>query len=147
MIQLTDLPAVNATLNSIALVLLVAGFACIRAKRVVAHRRLMVSAFCVSILFLITYLTYRFMVGDKRFGGQGWVRPVYFFILFTHIPLAALVPVLASVTLWRGWSGQIEKHRRIARITFPIWVYVSVTGVLVYLFLFRWFPATAVGAS
>ena len=97
----------------------------------------MTAAFCVSILFLISYLTYRFFGEEKRFGGQGWIRPVYFFILFTHVPLAATVPVLASRTLYLALRGRFDKHRRMARITFPIWIYVSVTGVIVYVLLFQ----------
>lgn len=128
---------VNAALNSVALVLLLIGYSFIRRRRVDAHRRCMLAAFGVSVLFLISYLTYHFMVAEKKFGGTGWIRPVYFFILFTHVPLAATVPVLGTTTLWLGIRGRVERHRRWARITFPIWVYVSVTGVLVYLLLFR----------
>ncbi len=137
MIRLTDLPLLNASLNTISFVLLISGYVCIRKGRIGAHKRLMISAFCVSVLFLISYLTYRFLGDEKKFGGQGWIRPVYFFILVTHIVLAASVPVLAMRTLYLALKGRIEKHRRIARITFPIWVYVSITGVLVYLLLFR----------
>lgn len=137
MIELAHLPAVNATLNSIAFVLLVIGQRFIRRGNVVAHRRCMLSAFGVSMLFLMTYLTYRFLGEDKKFGGTGWIRPVYFFILFTHVSLAIFVPILATWTLVLGLKGRYEKHRRLARITFPIWVYVSVTGVLVYLLLFQ----------
>jgi len=136
-IELTHLPAVNATLNSVAFVLLVIGRAMIRRRRVEAHRRCMVAAFSVSIVFLVSYLTYRFLGEEKRFSGQGWIRPVYFFILITHVALAATVPVLASITLYRGLRGQYDRHRRIARITYPIWVYVSITGVIVYVLLFR----------
>jgi len=104
----------------------------------------MIGAFCVSILFLISYLTYRFLGTEKHFGGTGWIRPVYFLILITHVTLAATVPVLATWTLSLGLRGRFEKHRRLARITFPIWVYVSLTGVIVYLFLFQWYgPAVA----
>ncbi len=137
MIQLTDLPGVNATLNSISFVLLMTGYAFIRRRRITAHKRCMVAAFVVSILFLISYLTYRFLGSDKHFGGTGWIRPVYFVILITHVALAATVPVLASWTLYLGLKGRVEKHRRMARITFPIWTYVSVTGVVVYLLLFK----------
>jgi uncharacterized membrane protein YozB (DUF420 family) len=135
--ELSDLPAVNATLNSIAFILLVTGHRFIRQRRVLAHQRCMISAFAVSTVFLITYLTYRFLGEEKKFGGTGWIRPVYFFILITHIALAATVPVLATWTLVLGLKGRFEKHRRLARITFPIWVYVSVTGVIVYFMLFR----------
>ncbi len=146
MIELSDLPALNATLNSVSFILLTTGFAMIRMRRINAHRRCMISAFVVSILFLISYLTYRFLGHEKHFGGQGWIRPVYFFVLITHVVLAATVPVLASITLYLGLKGRYEKHRRMARVTFPIWVYVSVTGVLVYLLLFRLYgPASAVG--
>ena len=137
MIELSDLPAVNATLNSISLVLLLIGYRMIRQKRVAAHRVFMVAAFVVSILFLTSYLTYRFLGDEKHFGGSGWIRPVYFFILITHVTLALTVPVLASRTLYLAFRGRFDKHRRMARITLPIWLYVSVTGVLVYVLLFQ----------
>ncbi len=137
MIELADLPAINATLNSVAFLLLVTGHRLIRRGKVIAHKRCMISAFAVSTVFLATYLTYRFLGEEKKFSGTGWIRPVYFFILITHIALAATVPVLATWTLMLGLKGRFEKHRRLARITFPIWVYVSVTGVIVYFMLFR----------
>lgn len=137
MIELSDLPAVNATLNSTSFVLLVVGHRCIKRGRVTAHKRLMISAFCVSVLFLISYLTYRSLGQEKKFGGRGWIRPVYFFILSTHVVLAATVPVLATWTLTLALRGRFDKHRRLARVTYPIWIYVSVTGVLVYWLLFR----------
>ncbi len=143
MLELSDLPGVNATLNSISFVLLVAGYLMIRRRRETAHKRCMIAAFCVSALFLVSYLTYRFLGEEKRFGGTGLIRPVYFFILITHVVLAMTVPVLAGRTLYLALRGRFDKHRRIARITFPIWIYVSVTGVLVYLLLFRLYgPAT-----
>ena len=146
MIELSDLPAVNATLNSISLVFLLAGYHAIKRGNVVRHRRCMVTAFCVSALFLGSYLTYRFLGQEKRFGGTGLIRPVYFFILITHVTLAATVPFLAGLTLWRAVQGQFSRHRRIARWTFPIWVYVSITGVMVYVMLFViWRPAGPVG--
>ena len=137
MLELSDLPGVNATLNSISLVLLVVGYLMIRRRRETAHKWFMIAAFCVSTLFLTSYLTYRFLGEEKRFGGTGLIRPVYFFILITHVSLAMTVPVLAGRTLYLALRGRFDKHRRIARITFPIWIYVSVTGVLVYLLLFR----------
>lgn len=137
MIELSDLPAVNATLNSIAFVLLVIGHSLIRRGRVLAHKRCMISAFAVSTVFLATYLTYRFLGEEKKFGGAGWIRPVYFTILISHVTLAATVPVLATWTLALGLKGRFDKHPRIARITYPIWVYVSITGVIVYVMLFR----------
>lgn len=142
MIEISDLPAVNATLNLVSLVFLLVGYHAIKHDNVVRHRRCMVTAFCVSVLFLSSYLTYRFLGQEKRFGGTGLIRPVYFFILVTHVTLAATVPFLAGLTLWRAIRGQFARHRRIARWTFPIWVYVSITGVMVYVMLFViWRPA------
>jgi uncharacterized membrane protein YozB (DUF420 family) len=135
--QLTDLPALNATLNLLSLSLLTAGYISIRRRRIVAHKRCMIAAFVVSMAFLASYLTYRFLGQEKRFGGQGLIRPIYFFILSTHVVLAATVPVLASVTLILGLRGRFSTHRKWARITLPVWLYVSVTGVLVYLLLFE----------
>jgi len=137
MIEISDLPTLNATLNSISFVLLIAGYTCMRKGRINAHKRLMISAFGVSILFLASYLTYHFCGEEKRFKGQGWIRPVYFVILITHVLLAATVPVLASWTLLLGLKGKIDKHRQLARWTLPIWLYVCVTGVIVYGLLFR----------
>lgn len=136
MFQVGDLPTVNATLNLVACVLLLAGYGCIRRGRIAAHKRFMISAYCVSIAFLASYLTYRYLGEEKRFTGTGWIRPIYFFVLITHVVLAAAVPILASWTLWLGLKRRDAAHRRIARVTFPIWVYVSVTGVVVYLLLF-----------
>ena len=139
MIDLADLPALNATLNAVAFVLLICGFLMIRRGRVIAHKRFMLVAFGVSILFLISYVTYRIFGQEKRFAGSGWIRPVYFFILITHVTLAATVPFLAGYTLYLGLRARFERHRRLARVTFPIWVYVSITGVIIYLLLFRMF--------
>jgi len=133
----SDLPLVNSILNGLALVLLLTGYTMIKSGRRMAHKRCMVAAFGVSVLFLISYLTYRFAGEEKRFGGTGWIRPLYFFILITHVVLAATIPFLASVTLFWGLKQRWERHRRLARLTFPIWVYVSITGVLVYVLLFR----------
>lgn len=142
MIELTHLPALNASLNAVSFVLLCTGYRFIRRKRVTAHKRCMITAFGVSVLFLASYLTYRFFGEEKRFGGQGWIRPLYFFILVTHVVLAATVPVLSSWTLLLGLRGRFERHHKLARITFPIWVYVSVTGVLVYVLLFQLYGPT-----
>lgn len=130
------LPTVNATLNGIATVLLVTGFVMIRQRRIDAHRACMGSAFATSILFLTSYLTYHYYAGSTPFPGTGWVRPLYFFILITHIVLAAVVPPLAIVTLWRAQKGRFEAHKRLARWTLPIWLYVSVTGVVIYAMLY-----------
>jgi putative membrane protein len=135
------LPAVNASLNGLATVLLVAAFAAIKRGNRILHRKLMLSACGVSVLFLISYLVYHNNSGMTRFAGIGWSRTVYFFILFTHIPLAGIIVPLAATTLFLGLTERFDKHRKIARWTFPIWLYVSVTGVLVYLFLYQWFPS------
>ena len=132
-----DLPAVNASLNAISAVLLMIGYVMIRQRRIAQHRRFMIAAFSVSVLFLICYVIYHANVGSKRFTAEGPVRTVYFFILITHIVLAALVPPMAIVTLVRGLREKYDKHAKLARWTLPIWMYVSVTGVIVYLMLYR----------
>ena len=132
-----NLPAVNASLNAISTVFLVYGYRLIRAGHREQHRRAMLAAFTTSILFLICYVVYHQQVGSVPFQKQGWVRPVYYAVLFTHVPLAATVPFLAGFTLWRAFQGNFAKHRKIARWTFPIWLYVSVTGVIVYLMLYQ----------
>jgi uncharacterized membrane protein YozB (DUF420 family) len=137
LIGVHDLPAVNATLNGTAAILLTTGYALIRRKKIQQHKRVMIAAFCVSIAFLICYLTYHAQVGSVPYPGKGAARAVYFTILITHTILAATVPVLAIVTLRRGLARRDAKHRAIARWTLPIWLYVSVTGVVVYLMLYR----------
>ncbi len=137
MITVRDLPLVNATLNALCTVLLLTGFALIRRKRVEAHKRVMISAFLVSIAFLTCYLIYHAQVGSVRYPNTGFIRYVYYSILLTHVLLAFTVPVLAIITLSRALSGKFDKHRKIARWTFPIWLYVSVTGVIVYLMLYQ----------
>ena len=132
-----SLPAINATLNAISTVLLVAGYAFIRRRNVGMHRRCMIAACVTSTLFLICYLTYHYQVGSVRFTRQGFVRPLYFTILMTHVTLAAVVPPLAIITLSRGLRGRFDRHRALARWTLPIWLYVSVTGVLVYVLLYQ----------
>lgn len=131
-----DLPTLNAALNSLATVLLVYGYSLIRAGKREQHKRVMLSAFAVSVVFLISYLIYHYNVGSVKYTGQGVMRPVYYTILFTHVVLAATVPFLAVASLWRAFQERFDKHKRIARITFPIWLYVSVTGVVVYLMLY-----------
>jgi len=132
-----DLPTVNAALNATAAVLLVWGYLLIRRKRVQMHRKVMLTAFATSSLFLICYIVYHAQVGSVRFPGTGAIRTVYLSILGTHTLLAATVPVLAVITLNRGLRGRFDKHRKIARWTLPIWLYVSVTGVVVYLMLYH----------
>ncbi|OFW27167.1 MAG: hypothetical protein A3H97_19935 [Acidobacteria bacterium RIFCSPLOWO2_02_FULL_65_29] len=132
-----DLPAVNATLNAISGILLCAGYLLIRARRIEQHRRCMIAAFTASALFLVSYVVYHAQVGSVRFTRQGLVRPLYFTILVTHVTLAAAVLPLAILTLSRGLQARYPKHRAIARWTLPIWLYVSVTGVLVYVLLYQ----------
>ena len=135
--SVTDLPAVNAALNGLSGVLLLIAYAHIRARRIEQHRRFMIAAFATSSLFLVCYLVYHAQVGSVRFTRQGFVRPLYFTILITHVTLAAAVVPLALVTLSRGLKARYPQHRRIARWTFPVWMYVSVTGVLVYVLLYQ----------
>jgi putative membrane protein len=137
MITLHDLPSVNATLNATAAILLVWGYTLIRRHKKEAHRKVMLGAFATSSLFLICYLVYHFQVGSVHFPKTGPIRTVYLSILATHTLLAAAVPPLAIITLNRGLGARFDKHRRIARWTFPIWMYVSVTGVVVYLMLYH----------
>lgn len=135
--SVTDLPALNATLNAVATVLLLLGYRHIRRREIAQHRRCMIAAFCTSILFLISYVIYHANVGSRPFGGQGAIRTVYLTILVTHVVLAAVVPPLALITLVRGLQEKYDAHRRIARWTFPIWLYVSITGVIVYVMLYQ----------
>ena len=132
-----SLPAVNATLNGIGAVFLVTGYVMIRRRRIGAHRACMLAAFACSMLFLTSYLVYHYYAGSTPFPGTGLIRPLYFFILITHVALAVLVPPLAIMTLWRAWKERFEDHARLARWTLPIWLYVSVTGVVVYLMLYQ----------
>jgi uncharacterized membrane protein YozB (DUF420 family) len=137
LIGVHDLPAVNATLNATAAVLLTTGYVLIRQRAIQAHRRVMVTAFCVSIAFLICYLIYHAQVGSVHYPKTGAIRIVYYTILITHTFLAVTVPVLAIVTLRRAMRGDFKRHRAIARWTLPIWLYVSVTGVVVYMMLYK----------
>jgi len=134
-----DLPTINAALNGLAAVLLVWGYTLIRRKRIQTHRKVMISAFITSSVFLVCYIVYHVQVGAKsaHFAQTGAVRTAYFTLLTTHTILAATVPVLAIITLSRGLGGRFQKHRQIARWTLPIWLYVSVTGVIVYLMLYH----------
>jgi len=141
LISLTDLPTLNAALNSLSAVLLFTGYLFIRAKNREAHRRCMLLACASSVLFLISYLIYHFNVGSVKFQGQGWIRPVYFTILITHTVLATAMVPLVLMTLSRALRARFDAHRRIARWTLPIWLYVSVTGVVVYWMLYVLVPS------
>ncbi len=137
MITLHDLPTVNAVLNATSAILLVIGYTLIRRRKVDAHRKVMLTAFGTSVAFLICYLIYHAQVGSVHFPHTGKLRAVYLTILTTHTILAAAVPVLAIITLNRALKARFDKHRKIARWTFPIWLYVSVTGVVVYAMLYH----------
>jgi uncharacterized membrane protein YozB (DUF420 family) len=131
------LPTVNACLNATAAVLLVWGYTLIRRKQIETHRKVMTAAFVTSCLFLVCYVVYHAQVGSKHFPGTGMLKTVYLTILATHTVLAAAVPFLAIITLRRGLAAKYDKHRKIAKWTFPIWLYVSVTGVVVYFMLYH----------
>ena len=128
--------ALNATLNGTSAVLLAGGYAAIRSGKIAVHKKFMISAFAVSTVFLISYLVYHYRVGHVAFPGQGWIRPVYFTLLLSHTILAIVIVPLILITLRRAWLQKFDKHRIIARWTFPLWMYVSVTGVIVYLLLY-----------
>src|SRR5262249_27138881 len=132
-----DLPAVNASLNALSGLLLLIGYIFIRNGQVAAHRRCMIAAFSTSSLFLLCYVIYHAQVGSVRFVRHGFVRPLYYAILTTHVTLAAVVLPFAIVTLSRGLKAKYAKHRMVARWTWPMWMYVSVTGVLVYVLLYQ----------
>jgi uncharacterized membrane protein YozB (DUF420 family) len=136
-VTVADLPALNATLNATAAVLLTTGWILIRRGRIAQHRAVMIAAFVTSVLFLISYLTYHAQVGSVRFTKQGPIRAVYFTILLTHTVLAAAIVPLVLITLTRGLRARYDRHRKIARWTLPLWLYVSVTGVVVYLMLYQ----------
>ena len=135
--SVTDLPALNASLNALATVFLVAGYVCIRQGRIAAHRACMVSALVTSVLFLTSYVIYHANVGSRPFTGTGLVRTVYFAILISHVLLAMVIVPLVLVTVSRALAERFDAHRRIARITWPLWIYVSVTGVIVYAMLYQ----------
>lgn len=135
--SISDLPGVNASLNGLSALLLATGYACIRSGRRDAHRNCMIAALVSSTLFLASYLVYHYHVGSVRFTGQGPIRTLYFAILLTHTTLAVVIVPLVAVTVTRALRGRFEAHRRIARITLPLWGYVSVTGVVIYWMLYR----------
>jgi uncharacterized membrane protein YozB (DUF420 family) len=139
MLSLTDLPALNATLNATSAMLLIAGYRFIRRRQITAHKRCMLAAGATSALFLVSYLTYHYYVGSMPFRGQGWVRPLYFTILISHTTLAAAIVPLVLITLLRAWKADFVSHARLARWTWPIWMYVSVTGVIIYVMLYQLF--------
>jgi uncharacterized membrane protein YozB (DUF420 family) len=141
--DLKNLPTLNATLNAASTVLLLMGWVYIKQGRKIAHRNCMISAFVVSCVFLVLYLLHKYVVVKgvhTPFNGPDWLKPIYYVMLFSHILLAMAVPVLALMTMSRAFKERFEAHKKIARWTWPIWMYVSVTGVLVYLVLYQFFP-------
>jgi uncharacterized membrane protein YozB (DUF420 family) len=141
--SIADLPAVNATLNATSAILLVLGWLAVKRQEIERHRRLMIAAAIVSAAFLGCYLVYHSQVGSVRFTATGLPRTIYFAILITHTILAAAIVPLVLRTLWLGLKRRDDRHRRIARWTFPLWLYVSVTGVVIYLMLYRIYPSSA----
>ena len=139
--QYAIFPVINATLNGASAVLLFVGRALIKRKQISAHKKIMITAIVTSSLFLISYLYYHAHVGSVRFQGQGWSRPIYFSILISHTILAAVIVPLVIITFSRGLSSRFDKHRAIARWTYPLWLYVSVTGVVIYFMLYHLFAS------
>lgn len=135
--SISDLPTLNACLNTVATAFLLAGFVFIKRQRVLAHRAAMVGALAASALFLVSYVIYHANVGSRPFTGTGAIRVVYFTVLITHVILAAAIVPMVLITVSRALSGRFDRHRRIARWTWPLWMYVSVTGVVVYVMLYR----------
>ncbi len=131
--------ALNASLNGASAILLAGGYAAIRSGKIAVHKAFMISAFVVSSVFLGSYLLYHYRVGHVAFQGQGWVRPVYFVLLTSHTILAVVIVPMILVTLRRAWLGKFDRHRVIARWTLPLWFYVSVTGVIVYLMVYQFY--------
>lgn len=134
-------PAINATLNGLSGVFLLTAFLLIRKKKIQLHKRFMLAACTTSLIFLASYLAYHYTAGATRFAGVGWSRPVYFTLLLTHTVLAVTIVPLAVISVFNGLKMRVATHRRFAKVTFPLWMYVSVTGVLVYFFLYQWFPS------
>lgn len=138
--DLRFMPAVNAGFNSLAAVLLFSGFVAIRRKAVRVHKFLMVSAFAASALFLVGYVAYHYVHGDTKYGGMGAIRTIYLTVLASHVLLSMVIVPMALTVFWLAWRGRFDRHRRVARVLLPIWLYVSVTGVVIYGMLHRgWF--------
>src|SRR5579864_3742738 len=131
--------ALNASLNGVSAVLLACGYAAIRSGKIAVHKAFMISAFAVSSVFLVSYFAFHYRVGHVAFQGQGWIRPVYFALLTSHTILAVVIVPMILVTLRRAWLEQFDRHRVIARWTLPLWFYVSVTGVIVYLMVYQFY--------
>jgi len=142
MFSISDLPLLNAFLNMTSALLLIKGHQQMRKGNIQAHKKFMIATFVASALFLSSYLLYHYQHGSQPFQGQGWIRPIYFTILLTHTVCAAAIVPFAILTLRRGLRREDESHARIAKWTYPIWLYVSITGVLIYLLLYQFYPAS-----
>jgi putative membrane protein len=142
MLSLTTLPLLNAVLNGMSTVLLSSGYLAIRRRRIPLHKTCMLGAFVTSVLFLISYLTYHYHIGSRPFPGQGSIRIVYFAILISHTILAVVIVPLVVMTLYRALTAQWQRHQRLARWTLPLWLYVSVTGVVIYVMLYQLYPVS-----
>jgi uncharacterized membrane protein YozB (DUF420 family) len=140
MFALTTLPLLNAVLNGISTILLGSGYLAIRQRRIPLHKTCMLGACVTSVLFLISYLTYHYHIGSRPFPGQGSIRIVYFAILISHTILAIVIVPLVIITLYRALTAQWQRHQRLARWTLPLWLYVSITGVVVYVMLYQLYP-------
>jgi len=140
MLTPNDLPTLNAVLNSLSAAFLITGFVYIKKNRRDAHKKSMLTAFTISALFLISYVIYHYTAGATTFTAEGWIRPVYFAILISHTILAIVILPPIFILLYRAWKQQYARHAKLARWTFPAWLYVSVTGVIIYLILYHWFP-------
>lgn len=145
MIAIVDLPHVNAALNAVSIVFLAAGYRYIRRGEREKHKACMLGAIAVSAAFLVSYLIYHFNSGLARFGGEGLVRPVYFTILIVHVLAAVAITVMVPITAVRALAGRFDQHRRIARWTWPLWMYVAVSGVVVYVMAIHFYPYSAAG--
>ena len=137
MVALSTWPLLNAVLNGTSALLLSSGFIAIRRRRIAVHKACMLTACATSVLFLVSYLLYHYQVGSTAFTGQGAIRAVYFTVLISHTVLAVVIVPLVIMTLYRAWREQWPRHRRLARWTFPLWLYVSVTGVVIYIMLYQ----------
>lgn len=137
----TVLPHVNAALNTISTILLLIGFIMIKSGRKESHRKVMIAALCVSALFLVSYLTYHFTAPIFVFPGTGWAVPAYYTLLISHVVLATAVTPMVIYTVWRAYKGEFERHKKIARWTWPVWMYVTISGVAVYAILYHVYPA------
>ncbi len=134
-VSLSFLPLVHAVLNSLTALCLVAGFAAVKKRNLARHRRMMTTALILSAIFLLCYVSYHFTTPETKFGGQGWIRPVYFFLLISHISIASISFPLILFTFIAAWTKDIDRHRRLVRYSFPLWLYVAITGPLCYLML------------